>query len=121
MNIKNKRIILSIIFCITAMVVLNVMRIDSYAAAISTGEGYTTALENFFKEYKAIIVVCIAISLITNIGIFIYHLVALGANSTNPQKRARTIHNLIVSGISTALLGAVTLIYSILFWTFKTI
>ena len=109
---------MAMLFCALILAIFYACGIDSYASTVTTSEGFKGAVDEFLNEYKSIIGIAIAFSLITNIGIFIYHFMSLGASSTNPQKRARAIHNLMITGLTTALFGAVPLIFSILYSTF---
>lgn len=121
MQIDKKRVALSaIIITLISLIIMDLSSIDAYATTLNiveSKEGLITAFNNFVLEYKNLLGGIVGLALLTNIGLFIYHFCQLGATSSNPQKRAQVIHNLMIVGITTALFGAVPIIYIILYRT----
>lgn len=113
-NRKKKAFLLLLIVTSLAMM-FYINDITVYASSVSTSSEFMDKFKAFFQEYKSILVGVMGFSLLTSIGIFIYHFCRLSATASNPQKRAEVINNLLVTGLCTALLGAVPLIVLLLF------
>lgn len=78
-----------------------------------------TAFTAFFDEYRMIIGYITAIGLLTSILVFIYHMIQLANMASHPVLRRKTMTNIMISLICTALLGGMTVInflfYEIIF------
>ena len=72
-------------------------------------------LNKILTEYRGIIVFISGIAMLSMIMFFIFNFIELGNSKGNPQARQKAISGLIVSGIATAGLGAVTLIVQLFY------
>lgn len=113
--IKNKRNIKMILTSIFVFLFFNINQVTAYASNARVSSGFETAIKDFVTEYKLVFSGVAGFAILTSIGIFIYHFCQLSASSSNPQKRAEAINNLLVTGICVALLGAIPLIVVLLF------
>lgn len=86
---------------------------------VKTSANFLKTFTDFYKEKSIWFNFLLGIVLLTNIVIFIYHFCKLGATATLPQERAKTIHNILISGLCLALTGIINLIYVILFYIIK--
>lgn len=75
------------------------------------------AFGEFRLEIKYVFSGISGIALLSSIVIFIIHFIKLALNSQNPHLRSECLKNILVSGICTALLGAVNVIVFIVFTT----
>lgn len=75
------------------------------------------AFGEFRIEIKYIFSGVSALALLTSIVIFIIHFIRLALHANHPYFRGEIIKNLLISGICTALLGAVNTIVFIAFTT----
>lgn len=78
---------------------------------------FPEAWNAMIDEYNVIISGFIGLSVLTSLLIFIIHFMRLGAIGNNPGNRSKVIQDLMVTGITTALLGAIGTIYAILYYT----
>lgn len=113
---KRKKIFFLLLLILTSLVMMfYINNITVYASSVSTSEHFMDKFGAFFNQYKVILSGVMGFSLLTSIAIFIYHFCRLSATASNPQKRAEVINNLLITGLCTALLGAVPLIVILLF------
>ena len=71
------------------------------------------AMGHVISKYKKIITFIGGMITVSLVGIFIFQFVQLGATATNPMERKKVLIGLLISGISAALLGSVTLFVGI--------
>lgn len=71
------------------------------------------AINDFKDEMSTISTYLIAFAAISSVLIFIIHFVRLGASHNHPIFRAKIIREMLVSGICTALIGAIGLIFKV--------
>lgn len=112
---RKKTIFLLILIATALIMMFYINNITVYASSVSTSAQFLDKFKAFFKEYKVILSGVMGFGLLTSIAIFIYHFCRLSATASNPQKRAEVINNLLITGLCTALLGAVPLIVILLF------
>lgn len=117
-TLRTKKMYLIITFISVLVAFLVLSSINTYASssvAISKAN-FLDSLKPFFKEYKLITNTVIAMMIITNILIFIYHFCKLGAQAcSHPLIRKETINNIMISGVCLMLTGASATIYAILY------
>ena len=114
-NIFNK--LLVSLTSIIGYIILNINVV--YAGKFGeTAPGFQKAMNDFLAEYKVHISGLIGFGIMISISSFVINLIRLGASSGNRGKRAEAIRNLLIAGICTALLGAVPLLYIIIYTTF---
>lgn len=113
--VLNKLIVSTI--SIISYIILNTQVV--YAGKLGeTAPGFQRAMNDFFAEYKIHISGLIGFGIMISLSSFIVNLIRLGASSGNSKKRAEAIRNLLIAGICTSLLGAVPLLYIIVYTTF---
>jgi hypothetical protein len=79
---------------------------------------FATAWNGLMKEYRVIVSGIAGVGLLTSFLVFIIHMMQLASvSNSNPNARGRVIKNIFISGITTALLGATTLIFTVLYKT----
>ena len=111
-----KKSIISIISAISYIVINTQV---AFAGKLGeTAPGFQQAINDFLAEYKVHIMGLIGFGIMISISSFIINIMRLGASSGNKKKREQAITNLLISGICTALLGAVPLLYIIVYTTF---
>ncbi|WCF11758.1 hypothetical protein NDS46_30915 (plasmid) [Paenibacillus thiaminolyticus] len=93
-----------------SMIVAYIFTTSSAFAYNKDLEKLRGAFNNFFDEYRHIIGVLTALATLTSIVIFIFHMIQLGKTASNPTERRKTISNIYISLICTALLGGLTTI-----------
>ena len=116
---KNKKIFLLSLIISAFVFMFYVGNITAYASSVSTSADFMDKFQAFFSEYKVILGGVTGFGLLTSIAIFIYHFCRLSATASNPQQRAEVLRNLLITGVCTALLGAVPLIVILLFHSTK--
>lgn len=67
------------------------------------------AINSILAEYRILISVGSGIATLTMVALFVVNLMKLGNSKGNPQARQKAITALIFTGISTALVGSITL------------
>jgi len=111
----NKASMKQLLFSFTTSFILTSQAINTYATQATSSPGFQSALKSFYKSSGMYINIFVGFVILQNILIFIYHLIRLGGVSTNPQKRAKCIQDLLISGICLALIGgATTVVYLII-------
>lgn len=78
-------------------------------------KGFGTAFVSLYNEYKIHILGFTGLAFLMGILGFIINLSRLAQYSTNPQMRNKIIHELIVLGFTTAILGSITLFIGLFF------
>lgn len=104
----NKVFIKQILFSLMTSLIVTLQTVNSHALKAVSSTGFQVALRDFFDASGVYINIFIGFVLLQNILIFIYHLVRLGGVSTNPEKRAKCIQDLMISGVCLALIGGST-------------
>lgn len=69
----------------------------------------------FATEYKVYLNISIAFGILTGVLAFIVNLIRLAKNADNPKERKKTLTELAVVGITTAMLGSFGLISALYF------
>ncbi|WCK57726.1 hypothetical protein PP175_27200 (plasmid) [Aneurinibacillus sp. Ricciae_BoGa-3] len=76
------------------------------------------AWKSLMDEYHIIIQGIIGFGILTALLVFIMHMIHLASlGASNPKARRVILNNILISGITTAMLGAVEVIFSILVTT----
>lgn len=70
----------------------------------------------FIEKYKGFVVGIAGVGAVSMVLVFIFNFIKLGVVSDSPQERKEIVKGLMVSGIATALLGAVSLITYIFYY-----
>lgn len=140
-------IILILLFCILSPVTINAFyytdgsdpnnhKINGTDVGLSQGNlnikggnvtigGFGTIRNQFdafgqiIPKYKNVIVFLSGILTVTMVAVFIVQFTRLGAVATNPRERQEVVRGLVVSGVSAAMLGSVTLIVGVFYGLFK--
>ena len=81
--------------------------------SLENNNSEVTNINTLLSEYRFMIGFGSAIALLTLIAIFIINLMKLGNSRGNPQARQKALMGLLITGISIALLGSLTLIVSL--------
>ena len=111
----NKLFIKQLLFSLTTSLFVSSYAINSYATRVSSSAGFQSALRSFYDSMGVYMNVFLGFVILQNILIFIYHLIRLGGVSTNPEKRAKCIQDILISGVCLALIGgATTVVYLII-------
>lgn len=115
--LMNKKINKIVIFLNTIIMSLSFFNINVYASGYaSTQVDFLKKMQPFFKEYGFILNSFVAVVILSNFIIFIYHFCKLGAQACDhPLIRKQVINDLVISGICLALIGGAGTIYTILF------
>lgn len=71
---------------------------------------FKEAFSAFFTEYRLIIGYITALGLLTSILVFIFHMIQLANMASHPILRRKTMTNIMISLVCTALLGGMTVI-----------
>lgn len=71
----------------------------------------------FLNEYRIIIASIAGVGALTSILTFIFHFIKLGTVSSNPIERSKVFNNMLITAITTALLGAISVILAIFYNT----
>lgn len=112
-----KKILICLSLIIMSCLLLQAFSINSYATGgMATSGKITIPLQNFYKEYKGFINVFMGFVILSNILIFIYHFIRLGATSTKPQERSKCLTDMFISGVCLALTGGGAVVMYILFY-----
>ena len=69
------------------------------------------------EEYRVILAALAGIGALTSIMVFIFHFIKLGTMPSHPIQRREAMNNMLVSAITTALLGSITMILTIFYYT----
>lgn len=86
------------------------MQEDGTLDIYGIGSGDSNQWNNLFNKYRTVIVGVSGIGAITMLFYFIINFMKLGASAGNPSGRQQAITGILVTGIATALLGAVSII-----------
>lgn len=76
------------------------------------------AFNSMLNQYRKIINFVCGIGCLSMIMFFIFNLIKLGGSQGNPQERKQAITGLIITGISTAILGSITLVTGLFYSMF---
>ena len=112
---KSKKICLFTIFLLIITIAFNFLSINSFATASSSGN-LQHALNGFLDTYSFYFNIFLGFVIATNLLIFIYHFSRLGATSSNPQERAKTLKDMLISGVCLAIIGGGAVIIYVLFY-----
>ena len=82
-------------------------------------EHFINTINAFLDRYKIFIAGVLGLATFTMAIIFIIDLIKLAAESSSPIHRHEAIHQIIAVGISTALLGSITVIFGLIFNLFN--
>lgn len=85
------------------------------AFAEDKNKGFITAWTELMKEYNVIVSSVVGLSVLTSLLIFIIHMMQLASSSNNAVARSAVLKNVLISGICTALLGGIGLIYMLVY------
>lgn len=81
-------------------------------------ESKTTLVNRFLKKYRVVVAGVSGLGAVTMILFFIIGFIRLGATSSNPEARSRTIMGLVMTAIAATCLGAVAFITGIFYNSF---
>ena len=81
--------------------------------------GSTQAQAKVIEKSKAIMVFIGGLLAATSVLVFIFYFLKLGMISNNPRERKEVVTGLLISGVSAAMLGSVTLIVGLFYGMFK--
>lgn len=81
-------------------------------------ESKTTLVNRFLKKYRVAVAGVSGLGAVTMILFFIIGFIRLGATSSNPEARSRTIMGLVMTAIAATCLGAVAFITGIFYNSF---
>lgn len=77
---------------------------------------FATAWNDLMKEYRIIVGGIAGIGVVSSFLVFIVHMFKIATlGSASPEMRSKIISNILISGVTTALLGATTLIFTLLY------
>lgn len=93
--------------------------INVYASAAHTDKDFMVKFNAFVSEYRPFMNIVMGLLLLISMIVFIFHVVSLSKNADNPQKRAESLHNLLVSGVCLAIQGSVSLFVALYFYIFN--
>lgn len=79
----------------------------------------TEAKATVIEKYKGIITFVSGIITVTMVAVFIIQFLKLGMMPSNPRERKEVITGLLISGVSAALLGSITLFVGIFYGMFR--
>ncbi|HCL4480240.1 TPA: hypothetical protein N2D99_002328 [Clostridium botulinum] len=116
MKINNKFIKTTIF---SLMLIFALMMFTQNTYAIDVQKGFINAMNSFISEYKIHIMGFLGFGIMTGVLAFIVQFMKLGAYSSNPNMRAHIIKEMIIVGITTALLGALPLLVMLFYLNFK--
>lgn len=103
---------------ITTLLVIPFFFTEFAFAEGNQSKAFAKAWNSLFNEYSIFVSGFIGFSLLTSILVFIVHLIKLGSEgNANPIIRAKIFKDILISGITTALLGCIGVIYVILYQT----
>lgn len=113
-----KKILIGLSLILISLLLMQLFSINSHAMTVGgvTSGKITIPLQNFYKEYKGFINVFMGFIILTNILIFIYHFMKLGATATNPQARSKCLSDMFISGVCLALTGGGAVVMYLLFY-----
>lgn len=115
MKTKKKEFLKMMKYVLPIVVFLVVFFIQPEIVHASKEQTTEEAWESFMAEYRIVIASLAGIGALTSILTFIYHFIQLGAIGTIPLERQRVLNNMLVSAITTALLGAIAVILAIFY------
>ena len=78
-------------------------------------EQFMDTINAFLDRYKIFIAGVLGLATMTMIILFVVDFIKLAAENDSPMHRHEAIHQLIAVGISTALLGSITVIFGLIF------
>ena len=79
----------------------------------------TEAKATVIQKYKGIITFVSGIITVTMVAVFIIQFLKLGMMPSNPRERKEIITGLLISGVSAALLGSITLFVGVFYGMFR--
>ncbi len=79
------------------------------------GGSFANSVAVFLEQYKAVITFISGIATATFVLIFIVHFIKLGATATNPRARSETLKGMLISGITAAFMGSLTLFVGVFY------
>ncbi len=79
----------------------------------------TEAKATVIEKYKGIITFVSGIITVTMVAVFIIQFLKLGMMPSNPRERKEIITGLLISGVSAALLGSITLFVGLFYGMFR--
>lgn len=91
---------------------------DSVTTSNTDTSQFISGLNGILTRYKGLIVGIFGIATLSLVGLFIYYFVKLGSSGNNPEKRKDAITDILKCGIATAIMGSITLIFSLAYFTF---
>lgn len=86
----------------------------SYATGVHS-EKFKEAWNAFFAEWRIILAAFSGIGALTSILVFIVHMIKLGAMPEHPIQRGQVLNGLLISAITTAMLGGITLVLTLMY------
>jgi hypothetical protein len=95
---------------------------DGDDASVSTSNTdmsqFISGLNGILTRYKGLIVGVFGIATLSLVGLFIYYFIKLGSSGDNPERRKDAIKDILKCGIATAVMGSITLMFSLAYYTF---
>lgn len=117
-TISNKKILINMLI-VSIILKLNCLHLYAVETEVVGGfkmqKGFGTAFISLFNEYKIHLLGFTGLAFLLGILGFIINLSRLAENSTNPQMRPKIVHELIIIGFTTAILGSITLFIGLFF------
>lgn len=130
-----KRCVLIIVLLVLALnlfsPIVNAQNVDVNDGSLTIQDGKVTlggpqnitndteAKATVIEKYKGIITFVSGIITVTMVAVFIIQFLKLGMMPSNPRERKEVITGLLISGVSAALLGSITLFVGIFYGMFR--
>jgi len=86
----------------------------SYASGVHS-QKFKDAWNAFFAEWRIVLAAFSGIGALTSVLVFIVHMIKLGAMPEHPIQRGQVMNGLLISAITTALLGGITLVLTLMY------
>lgn len=103
-----------IVFMIAFVLLMFVINVD---VAFAGGKPTTDeAWKAFMDEYRVILAAIAGIGALTSVLVFIFHFIKLGTMPSHPIQRREVMNNMLISAITTALLGGISLVLTLFYY-----
>jgi len=77
---------------------------------------FSTALNSFFSDWQLFISGFMGVAILSSVLIFIIHMIKLATSGgSHPMIRRKIMGDILVSGVTTALLGGISLVFYLLY------
>jgi len=104
-----------VFFSVALIIIIFSLNID--LASAGGKPTFDEAWKSLMKEYRVIIASISGIGALTSVLVFIFHFVKLGSMPSHPIQRREVLNNMLISAVTTALLGGITLVMTIFYYT----